>query len=157
MGRLLAATCLSIAIVSTGACGGAANEPASVRANLPDSNAPPPPWIELEYTSVAAGIGFGWGEGTLIFEARPYPFTMRGLGLLDLGVSRGDASGRVENLDDPADFEGVYVAAEAGAVAGVGAAALVLRNGNGVVIRLRSDLRGLRFTLGAEGIHIALK
>ena len=158
MERLLTATFLVFSVAGTGACGGAATEPAAaVRVQLPDTDSAPPPWLELEYTSVAAGIGFRWGEGTLIFEARPYPFSMRGLGLLDLGVSRGDASGHVENLDDPADLEGVYVAAEAGAVAGVGGAALVLRNGNGVVIRLRSDLRGLRFTLGAEGIHIALK
>jgi hypothetical protein len=157
MDRFLAATCLLFVIVSTGACGDGANEPAAVQANLPETSAPPPPWLEMEYTSVAAGLGFGWGEGILTFEARPYPFSMRGLGLIDLGVTRATASGRVENLDDPADLEGLYVAAEAGAAAGVGGAALILRNGNGVVIRLRSELRGVRLTLGAEGIRIALK
>jgi hypothetical protein len=157
MDRILAATCILFVVVSTGACGDGATETASVEANLPDTDTAPPPWLEMEYMSVAAGLGFGWGEGTLTFEARDYPFSMRGLGLIDIGIARAVASGHVENLDDPADLEGVFVAAEAGATAGVGRAALILRNGNGVVIRLRSELRGARLTLGAEGIRIALK
>jgi hypothetical protein len=30
--------------------------------------APPPAWVELERTSVAAGLGIHWGGGTLQFE-----------------------------------------------------------------------------------------
>ena len=54
------------------------------------------------------------------------------------------------------DFAGTYVAVGAGIAAGPGASAVTMRNENGVVITLRSDLQGAQLTLGAEGLRIAL-
>ena len=61
------------------------------------------------------------------------------------------------NLTNLADFEGRYLAVGAGAAAGVGASALTMRNEKGVVISVKSSLRGGRLTLGPEGLRIALK
>ncbi len=118
--------------------------------------APPPAWVELERTSVAAGLGIHWGGGTLQFEGRDYGFSLKGVSLGDVGASKLSALGDVRHLDDIADFAGTYVAVGAGIAAGPGASAMTMRNEHGVVITLRSELKGAQLTLGAEGLHIAL-
>jgi hypothetical protein len=118
--------------------------------------APPPAWVEFERTSVAAGVGINWGGGTLQFEGRDYGFSVKGVSLGDLGASKMSALGNVRHLDEISDFAGTYVAVGAGIAAGPGASAVTMRNENGVVITLRSDLQGAQLTLGAEGLRIAL-
>jgi hypothetical protein len=118
--------------------------------------APPPPFVSLESTSIAAGVGFSWGGGTLTFEGRPHSFSAKGLTLGGLGASTASGIGDVSNLERLDDFEGTYVAVGAGAAAGAGASAVTMRNEHGVVITLRSDLQGAQLNLGAEGVSIAL-
>lgn len=118
--------------------------------------APPPAWVEFERTSVAAGVGINWGGGTLQFEGRDYGFSVKGVSLGDVGASKMSALGNVRHLDEISDFAGTYVAVGAGIAAGPGASAVTMRNENGVVITLRSDLQGAQLTLGAEGLRIAL-
>jgi hypothetical protein len=106
--------------------------------------------------AVAAGIGFQWGSGTLTFRGAQYPFRVRGLSVIDIGVSQMTASGVVQNLHNVADFSGNYVSATAGATVAGGASASVLRNQNGVTIQGISTTRGLRLTLAPGGINITL-
>ena len=82
---------------------------------------------------------------------------VRGMSVGDLGISRISAEGGVANLENVEDFAGHYVAVEAGAAAGKGRSALTMRNGNGVVITLESELEGLQLTLGASGLDIELR
>jgi outer membrane immunogenic protein len=131
-------------------------EPVVVREQAPVS-APPPPFVEFERRSIAAGIGISWGGGTLSFEGRNHPFSVRGISLADLGASRSVAIGDVHNLTRLSDFEGRYVAIEAGAAAGSGASAVAMRNEHGVVITLTSSVRGAQLKLGADGLSIALE
>ena len=119
--------------------------------------AAPPPFVSLESTSIAAGVGISWGDGTLNFEGRPYAFALKGLTLGELGASTASAVGDVSNLERVSDFEGTYVAMTAGGAVGVGASALTMRNEHGVVISLRSDLRGVQLSLGAEGLSVELR
>jgi len=119
--------------------------------------APPPPYVELESRQVAAGVGISWGSGTLSFEGQQHAFSLKGVSLIDVGVSKMIAEGEVENLARVSDFAGRYLAVEAGAAVGQGASRLVLRNQHGVVIRLSSELAGVSLTLGAEGFQIALR
>ena len=109
--------------------------------------APPPAWVELERTSVAAGLGIHWGGGTLQFEGRDYGFSVKGVSLGDLGASKLSALGNVRHLDNISDFAGTYVAVGAGIAAGPGVSAVTMRNEHGVVISLRSDLQGAQLTL----------
>jgi hypothetical protein len=118
--------------------------------------APPPPFVSLESTSIGAGIGFSWGEGVLLFEGQRHAFSVKGLSLVDLGVAVQVSEGAVANLNSLSDFEGHYAAVEAGAAAGVGASVLSMRNQNGVVIHLRSDVSGAQLALGPEGLRITL-
>ena len=79
-------------------------------------SAVPPPFMEMERTSIGAGIGISWGSGTITFEGREYGFSAKGLSLGDLGATKDVTVGEVHNLTKLADFEGRYVAVEAGAV-----------------------------------------
>jgi hypothetical protein len=113
--------------------------------------------ITLESTSIAAGVGVDWGDGTLRFHGRNYKFSVSGLSLGDWGISKVNAAGDVYNLARPADLAGTYVAGEAGVALGAGADALVLRNQHGVVITLSAVQEGARLTLGASGMTISLQ
>ena len=106
--------------------------------------------------AVAAGIGFQWGSGMLTYRGAQYPFSVRGLSVIDVGVSRISATGTVRNLRNLADFSGNYVSATAGATVAGGAAVSALRNQNGVVIEGISTSQGARLTAAPGGVNITL-
>jgi hypothetical protein len=106
--------------------------------------------------AVALGIGFQWGSGTLTFRGREYPFSVRGLSVADVGVSRVTATGTVQNLRNVADFSGNYIAVSAGGAVAGGGSVGALRNQNGVVINGITTQQGLRLTLAASGLSITL-
>ena len=117
---------------------------------------PPAAKVSLETTSIAAGIGFSWGDGKLWFNGKDYGFTIDGVTLMDIGVSKASAAGDVYNLADLTKFEGQYVAAEASFALGGGVGGLALRNSNGVVMHLNSVSQGARLQLGSSGMSIKL-
>jgi hypothetical protein len=119
--------------------------------------APPPAHVNLETTSIAAGLGVSWGDGTLSFEGKRYPFSVKGLSLGDLGAAKIVASGGVENIQSVADFEGQYMAVEAGASLGRGASVVTMRNANGVTLTLETENSGAQLTLAAKGISVSLQ
>lgn len=106
--------------------------------------------------AIAVGVGFQWGSGTLTFRGAQYPFSVRGLSVIDIGASQISATGTVHNLRNVADFSGNYVSATAGATVAGGASASILRNQNGVTIEGISTSQGLRLTLAPGGLNITL-
>jgi hypothetical protein len=118
--------------------------------------AAPPSFVRLKTTSIAAGIGISWGDGSLTFEGRNYDFELKGVSLIDLGASSSVSVGDVHNLENLADFEGTYVAVGAAGAAGAGASAVTMRNENGVVITLNSELQGVQLALATQGLRITL-
>jgi len=113
--------------------------------------------VSIQSRSIAVGVGVSWGDGRLRFKGKDYPFTINGLSLVDFGISRATASGEVYNLTDVAKFPGTYVAAEAGLTLAGGMSGMILRNQDGVVMRIHSTSRGARLQLGTGGLTIALK
>ena len=113
--------------------------------------------LRLSEGSVAAGIGFSWGSGVLTYEGKEYPFSVQGLSVADVGVSRAEATGVVSNLTKLADFEGSYTAITTGAAVGGGAGASTMRNQNGVVIDLLGTTEGVKFNLSVDGMRLTLK
>ena len=113
--------------------------------------------VTIESKSVALGIGVSWGDGKLDYGGKTRDFSVRGLSVVDLGVSKVSARGKVFNLNKVEDFPGRYAAAQAGAAVGGGMSAVVLRNQNGVVLELTSTQTGVKFTLAGEGIEVKLK
>ena len=112
--------------------------------------------LKLTDGSVAAGIGYSWGKGTLSYAGKTYPVKIEGLSVGEVGVSRATAVGTVKNLAKVADFSGTYVAVGAGATVAGGADVTVMRNQNGVVVEMTSTTQGASLKLGADGIRMTL-
>jgi hypothetical protein len=112
--------------------------------------------IQLSGGSVAAGIGFSWGKGTLFFDGKQYPFAVNGLSIVQVGASGYTATGAVYHLTKVSDFQGVYTAVSAGVAVAGGISGTAMRNSNGVEIRMSSNHAGLNFSLGPKGVNIAL-
>jgi len=113
--------------------------------------------VTIESRSIAAGIGVTWGDGKLTFKGKTYPFSIDGLTLVDFGISKASAVGEVYNLTDAAKLAGTYVAAEAGITLAGGVGGMVLRNQDGVIIRMHSVSRGAKLQLGTSGLTIKMK
>ncbi len=112
--------------------------------------------LTLSDGSVAAGIGFSWGKGTLTYAGKTYPVKVEGLSVGEIGVRRATAKGVVSNLARLDDFSGNYVAVGAEATAAGGAGVTVMRNQNGVIVEMTSTTQGASLKLGAEGIRLTL-
>ena len=112
--------------------------------------------VTLSGGSVAAGIGFVWGNGKLVFQGRQHDFDVHGLSVLDVGAAGFTAAGTVQNLHRLEDFSGNYAAVSAGVTVAGGGSAVYLKNQNGVVIQLDSTTQGLRLNLAGEGVNVAL-
>jgi len=112
--------------------------------------------LSLTDGSVAAGVGFTWGKGTLTYAGKTYPVKVEGLSLGEVGVSRATAVGTVSNLKNLSEFSGTYVAAGAGATAAGGGDIAVMRNQNGVVIEVKSTTQGASLKFGVDGVRLTL-
>jgi hypothetical protein len=112
--------------------------------------------IELSGGSVAAGIGFSWGSGTLIFQGKRYPLNISGFALASVGITDYTAAGNVTGLRTAQDINGVFTSVAAGATLGGGGNIAAMRNQNGVVIQMTSTTAGLSLTLAAEGVKISI-
>jgi len=121
---------------------------AAAQAQKPDAT------IELSEGSVAIGIGFSWGKGTLSFKGKTYPVKVEGLSVGEVGVNRATAVGNVYKLTKLADFDGNYVAGGAEVTVAGGAGVTAMKNQNGVVIELKSTTQGASLKLAAEGLKL---
>ena len=110
--------------------------------------------VTIETMSVAAGVGYSWGNGILEFRGEKYPFIVKGFSLVDVGVARRVAKGHVFGLKNPEDFEGTFMAAIAGATLGGGAGAAALKNQNDVDMVWTATSQGLNFSLAHAGVNV---
>jgi hypothetical protein len=113
--------------------------------------------IKLHGGSVAVGIGYSWGGGTLTYKGKTYEVEVKGLSVGDVGASQVEASGSVYHLAKLSDFDGNYTAAAAGVTVAGGASASTMKNQNGVTINLVSTTQGLKFTFAAAGVDMKIK
>ena len=113
--------------------------------------------LQLSEGAIAVGVGYLWGGGTLNYQGAAHKFSVSGVSIVDAGAAHLSATGEVYHLNKLSDFEGNFVAFDAGATIAGGADATVLRNEHGVVIRLVATTVGLRFNLAADGVHFRLK
>jgi len=113
--------------------------------------------VELSEGSVAVGIGYSWGKGTLTYQGKKYPVKVEGLSVGELGVTKATAHGDVFDLKKLEDFSGNYTAGGAGGTLGGGAGVTVMKNQNGVVIHMKSTTQGASLKLAASGINLTLQ
>lgn len=114
--------------------------------------------VTMKIKAVALGIGVEWGEGTLtMYDGTSHDLKVRGLTVVDVGVTSIEATGEVYNLVEAKDIEERFVAGAAGAALVGGGSAVAMKNRKGVVMKLKSAQKGIRLTLAAEGLKVALK
>lgn len=138
--------------VSTGALAADSSAPVS-------EGAIPSGYLWLSGGSVAVGIGFTWGHGTLYYskDQKQYNFKLSGISIVDVGAAGINAEGEVYNLTSPADLGGRYSAVSAGVTVITGGSVAYLKNEKGVVIKLHSQTGGLKFNLSTEGMRITVQ
>jgi hypothetical protein len=107
--------------------------------------------------SVSVGIGYSWGEGTLTYQGKDYPFSVEGLAAGVVGGSSVSATGGVYNLKKVEDFSGIYKAATAQGTLGLGKGATALENNANVVLKIVSSTEGVEFKFAAGGVKLTLK
>ena len=119
----------------------------------------PSAYVWLSGGSVAIGIGYTWGHGTLYYskDQKQYKFKLSGVSIADVGGAGINAEGEVYNLTSPADLSGDYTAVTAGVTIIEGGSVAYLKNQKGVVIKLHSQTGGLRFNLSTNGMHLTLQ
>jgi hypothetical protein len=119
----------------------------------------PSAYVWLSGGSVAVGIGYTWGHGTLYYskDQKQYKFKLSGVSVADVGGAGITAEGEVYNLSSPADLSGDYSALTAGVTIIEGGSVAYLKNQKGVVIKLHSQTGGLRFNLSANGMRLTLQ
>jgi hypothetical protein len=113
--------------------------------------------VTISAKSVAVGVGYTWGAGTLYYRHHAYPFTVQGLSVADVGYSSIIGHGRVYNLHRLADFSGTYGSAEGNVTLVNGIGGQFLQNGNGVQIRIDQVSHGAKLTGAADGVQMTLR
>jgi hypothetical protein len=119
----------------------------------------PSGYVWLSGGSVALGIGYTWGHGTLYYskDQKEYKFKLSGVSVVDVGGAGINAEGEVYNLTSPTELTGNFSAVTAGVTIVEGGSVAYLKNEKGVVIKLHSQTGGLRFNLSANGVHVTLQ
>ncbi len=131
--------------------------PAQAQKRDPGVSGPPSGTIVISAKGAAVGVGYTWGDGSLRYGGRTYKFSVNGVSVADVGFSTIRGSGRVYNLHRLQDFSGTYAAATGEATVVNGLSGQVLRNGNGVEIRVDNVTRGARLQGSADGIKLTLR
>src|SRR5271170_4071851 len=91
---------LAIIFVSgVAAADGASSPPPVAEGAIPSG------YVWLSGGSVAVGIGYSWGHGTLYYskDQKQYKFKLSGVSVADVGAAGINAEGEVYNLNSPSD------------------------------------------------------
>jgi hypothetical protein len=113
--------------------------------------------IELTQGQVGLGIGYSWGEGVLTYKGKKYPVKVSGLSVIDVGITKASAKGKVFGLKNLEDFNGIYTSATAEGTVGGGAGATAMKNQNDVVIHLITTTKGVNLKLAPSGVELTIK
>ena len=112
--------------------------------------------VEISQKSIGLLVSGTTGSGTLHFQGKTYPFSIKAIGVGGAGAAKMDIVGEVYNLTNLNDFPGEFASVRAGAAVGeTGTTTLVLQNKSGVRMNLQSKTEGLALQLGADVITIA--
>ena len=115
--------------------------------------------IVIDETQIMWIVGGDIGGGTLTYQGQAHKFKMGGLKLGGFGIHKIKLTGDVFELNNIADFAGVYAAAEVGFTVGdAGKGDFWMKNDKGVKLRLKSPKsEGIALAVGVEGVDIRMK
>ncbi len=129
----------------------------SFGASAADAPKKPSGTVSINETQFALIIGGSTGGGVLTYQGKKYPFKIGGMSLgANVGVSKLSASGEVYDLSNISKFPGTFTKLESSITLGGGVGGTVLKNENGVIMRLTSTSEGLQLNLSASGVTVKL-
>jgi len=129
----------------------------SFGASAADAPKKPSGTVSINETQFALIVGGSTGGGVLTYQGKKYPFKISGMSLgANVGVSKLAASGEVYDLTDLTKFPGTFTKLESSITLGGGVGGTVLKNENGVIMRLTSTSEGLQLNLSASGVTVKL-
>ncbi len=141
---------LSFMILALAAAGTAA-----VAADAPKK---PSGTVSINETQFALIVGGSVGNGTLTYAGKLHHFKISGISVgANIGVSKLSAVGEVYDLTDVSKFPGIFSKLEGSVTLGGGVGGTVLKNENGVIMRLTSTSEGLQLNLSASGVKVELE
>lgn len=127
----------------------------SFSASAADAPKKPSGTVSINETQFALIVGGSTGGGVLTYQGKKYPFKIGGMSLgANVGVSKLSASGEVYDLADLAKFPGTFTKLESSITLGGGVGGTILKNENGVIMRLTSTSEGLQLNLSASGVTV---
>ena len=116
--------------------------------------------LRLSFKSVAIGVGFSSGEGTLTYKGKDYPVKVKGLSVGKVGITSSSAYGEVFNLKHLQDFNGHYnvgAAGTRGVTLGGGKSGTLMTNQAGVIVRVSSTQKGVNVNATGGGVDMQLQ
>ncbi|MEA2880338.1 MAG: hypothetical protein QOF14_5534 [Hyphomicrobiales bacterium] len=114
--------------------------------------------VNIQFYKAGWVIGGSFGKGVLNFRGQMYGLSVGGLSYgLTFGGSQTSLRGRVRNIRQASDIEGVYGAGSAGAAIIKGAQAIVLTNQKGAILELSGTQTGLIVGVDLSGMALTIK
>ena len=140
----------AVALLAVVACGNRAPGPETRFEGVkPDAS------VTMEQVQAAYIGSAGGGSGTLTYQGAAYPFTVVGVGVGGVGVSKLEATGDVYSLPSVRLFPGTYAQGRYGfAIGNMSGGDLWLQNQSGVVMHLKAKRQGLMLSLGGDAVLI---
>jgi hypothetical protein len=112
------------------------------------AKAKPSATFELDAEQIRLLVGGATGKGTLMYQGKSYPFTIKAATAGGVGVTKVHATGTVYFLQKLEDFAGRYSAVTIGAALGPGMGGSQYENQKGVFVSVRSKTEGVALNLG---------
>lgn len=119
------------------------------------AKAKPSATFELTAEQVRLLVGGASGKGTLNYQGKTYPFTIKAVTAGGVGVTKVTAQGDVYFLDKLEDFAGTYSAATIGVALGAGVGGSQYENNKGVFVSVKSKTEGVALNLGVGAVQVA--
>jgi hypothetical protein len=127
----------------------------SFGASAADAPKVPSGSVSINETQFALIVGGSTGGGVLTYKGKEYPFKISGMSLgANVGISKLSATGEVYDLAEPSKFPGTFTKLESSITLGGGVGGTILKNENGVIMRLTSTSEGIQLNLSASGVTV---
>ena len=114
--------------------------------------------VNINETQFALIVGGSRGAGTLTYQGKSYPFKISGMSVgANVGISKVSLAGEVYDMPDVSKFSGTFTKLESSITLGGGVGGTILKNQNGVIMRLTSTSEGVQLNLSSSGVTVKLE
>lgn len=113
--------------------------------------------VNITETQFALIVGGSRGSGVLNYQGKNYPFKISGMSVgANVGISKVSLAGEVYDMADISKFSGTFTKLESSITLGGGVGGTILKNQNGVIMRLTSTSEGVQLNLSSSGVTVKL-